>query len=729
MIFKFFIFLYFYIITMNNIGILDPSGININPLNNKEYSEAYKNLGNIWSKFPGYQKAEYIIDSIKTTQVILIVADTGSGKTVLVPKYALHAFDYGKDNKQIGVTLPKQIIAKSAAEFAAKTLDVELGKEVGYQYKGSPSNAKSNETKLLYATDGTIKSRLLRDPTLSEFNCIIIDEAHERKIQIDFLLYLLKGVLKARSEFRVIIMSATVNAQIFKSYFSEFTFKEINLAGQRSYPIESIFLKSPIDNYKLLLDKGFEIMIGILDLDQDLTKDLTKDLAKDILFFVTSSNDAINMCTRLQTHIEETCGNNNNNSTKRICNGDTFCVEVYSGMDPKKQTLAQDKVMYKEITAKKYVRKIVIATNVAESSLTIDGIKYVIDSGYELKSIYDPIKRAKKLDRQLITVAQANQRMGRSGRTEPGVCYHLYTQNDFENVMEKYPEPDIRTSDISSECLDLLNLNTINNISNLIDTLTKFIEPPKEIYIKDAIALLMQLGLVQNDTITQLGRYVTNISNDIMAGLALVYSKQYMCSHEMIKIVSMLEVCNNNIVSFFNVPTYKNNNINKKLEEKYNKARKKFKHKYGDHLSLLKIYTDFYTAYQKYKNDYEQLHTWCYKRFLKISTMMKAIDRVKKMKGQMHNLKLNIDRPVDEEINKTNVDERIMHCLKLGYNVNIGTKISDFNYSTLNVYDTRINIDQNSFVHFNKSLPKTVIYNELFMSMGKANLNIVSRYL
>src|SRR3990172_3963293 len=182
------------------LGILDPDGDKLNPLNNKPYSNTYKELAKIWSKFPTYKRNKEIIDAIKSNQVLLITAETGSVKTVLIPKFALHVLNYGKDDKKIAVTLPKQMIAKSAAEFAATTLDIKLGEEVGYQYRGSPSESKSQNTKLLYATDGTIVARLNNDPELKDFDIVIIDEAHERKVQIDFLIYLLRETLKLRPD-------------------------------------------------------------------------------------------------------------------------------------------------------------------------------------------------------------------------------------------------------------------------------------------------------------------------------------------------------------------------------------------------------------------------------------------------------------------------------------------------------------------------------------------------
>jgi pre-mRNA-splicing factor ATP-dependent RNA helicase DHX15/PRP43 len=224
-----------------SIGILDPDGTNPNPLTGEAYSEKYRELSAKWREFPAYQKVNEILKAIKDNNVILVTSGTGSGKTVLIPKFCLHALNY---DAKIGITLPKKIITKSAAEFAAATLDVKLGDVVGYQYRGSDRKHRSSKNKLLYATDGTIMARLLSDPLLKDFDAVIIDEAHERSVRIDFLLYLLKDVIKNRPEFKLIIMSATINVDIFKKYYESMAFVHIDIGGRTNYEIESIFLKN-----------------------------------------------------------------------------------------------------------------------------------------------------------------------------------------------------------------------------------------------------------------------------------------------------------------------------------------------------------------------------------------------------------------------------------------------------------------------------------------------------
>lgn len=702
---------------MDGVGILDPDGKNNNPLTGNVYSEGYKELAKIWSSFPIYNRIKDIIDNVNKHQVLLVVAETGSGKTVIMPKIVLHSLNY---KGRVAVTLPKQIIAKSASEFSAKTLDVKLGEEVGYQYRGA--SVKSKNTKLLYATDGTIVARLLKDPKLIDFDAVVIDEAHERKIQIDLLLYLLRETLKMRPEFKLVIMSATVNVDIFTKYFNEFSFKTLNISGERRFPIESIFLKEPF-TYQDILNKGFDIMMNIIKED-----DITKGDAHDILFFVTSANEAYDMCKRIRNACK---------GTKTICKNGIFCVEVFANVNETQQKLAQDKTLYKTIGD--YSRKIVVSTNVAESSLTVDGIKYVIDTGYELKSSYDPDYRATRLDRQLISQAQARQRMGRAGRTESGVCYHLYTKNDFENLMEKFPEPDIRTTDITEECLRLLTFDTIKTVPKLVDVLNNFIEPPKNSYIETAINILTQLGCVSNNNLTELGKIIVEIGTSILNALAIIIGVIYGRERSVMKIVSVMDICKNNLSDLFIIPKLvSNTELSEKekqqfikLNDEFKNTQKKFRHKYGDHLSILKIY-EKYESKAKNNNE-DKLKEWCQANFLKLDILKKSKKNYRKLTDQINIIRdkiNNLNFNKCQDVIELDDDKKILYCLYYSHILQTANKIDNKNnYRTLYSGDLKIKINQQSFINFSEKSPSSVFYNELFILLGKADLNIVSKKL
>lgn len=663
-----------------NIGILDPDGINLNPLTNQPYSETYKELSKVWRNFPAYKKANQIIEAINTNQVILITSGTGSGKTVLLPKFMLHVFNY---EKKIAVTLPKQMIAQSAAEYASLTLDVKLGDDVGYKFKGAPKKSTKESTRLLFATDGTIVAKLLKDPKLEEYSAILIDEAHERKIQIDFLLYLLKNTCKLRPEFKIVIMSATVNETVFINYFKEFDFVHFDVGGETNYPIESIFLKEPITQ-KMYIEEGIKI----------IKKISSETESGDILFFVTSVQETIDSCKNILTK-----------------NDNSFCIEVFAGMNQTQQELAQSLN-----TSDK--RKILVGTNVAESSLTISNIKYVIDSGYELFNYYDPKINSKVLVKQFITQAQAKQRMGRAGRTGAGTCYHLYTKNEFEN-MNKYPIPAINVSNITGECLKLLSLDSVKNVDNLKNVLNNFIEPPDKKYVQNAINTLEKIGLIENNNINNLGKLVADLQLEPEQGLAICNAYKLGCVKEVIAIIAMIEAMKGNINELFKVPKMMDETQNQ-MTKKYMNAKKSLTNKNnGDHITLLSIFN----KYKKMKNE-KKLDDWLYKNFLKESVLVKANKYYQKIKqNSMDKLKNYISTNIEwKELEKYKLPTRIVTSFFSGYFLNV---------ISLKKQDLKISKDSFLILNIDQSTLKTkkILYNEKITIDNNTNISIVSSIL
>lgn len=619
-----------------NIGILDPQGLNLNPLTNEPYSDSYKELAKLWSQFPAYETAVDIIKTIEESQVILVISGTGSGKTVLIPKYALHSTDY---KGKIAITLPKQIIAKSAAEFAANTLDVEIGKHVGYKFKGSDPKDVGSNPLLLYATDGTIVAKLISDPELKGLDMVIIDEAHERKIQIDFLLYLLKKVLDKRPDFKLIIMSATIDSTLFKRYFSGYKYAEINVGGKTNFPIESKFSSDKADQ-----DSYIERGIKVIDEIEKKYKPNKDSKIEDILFFVCSKNETEDVKEQL-----------------KVLYPDYDIISVYSGIT----TEQQNKIQNKENNN----RRILISTNVAESSLTVDGIKFVIDSGFEIFS-YDEAKTgAKVIDKQIITKAQAMQRMGRAGRTQPGICYHLYTDNEFNNLMKKFPEPSIRTTDITSECLKLLQESTIKTVSSLRKILSEFIEPPKDEYIDMAINNLKEYGTLKDCdtecTLNKYGEILGDLQLELNQGLTMLMAYKLNILNEVFNIILLINEIKFNIDELFLIPEE-----NPSLYQKFKKAKEKITSKYGDLITLYNIINKF-RSYEKESSKTD----FCYKYFIKKNILDKINDSYKNIYKYKHkfkdfineeDVKVNVD--VDDKINK------IFISFLFGYRYNIIVK-------------------------------------------------------
>lgn len=685
--------------TNKNIGILDPSGLELNPLNSKEYSLKYKELSKLWSKYPAYENAIDTINLIKSKQVLLITSGTGSGKTVLIPKFTLHSFNY---EGHILVSLPKQLVAQSAAEFAALTMDIELGNQIGYKYKGSDTKYVGKNPNLLYCTDGTIVAKLLSDPLLNGIDAVIIDEAHERKVQIDFMLYLLKNVVKNRPEFKLIIMSATVNSEIFKSYYAEFNFGELDIGSKTNFKIESIFVKETVSTEKYV-EEGTAII-------ETLLKKKESGKISDILFFVTSVNETIDICKKL-----------------RLIYKDIEFIEVYSGISSE----TQEKISKKTTET----QRVLVSTNVAESSLTVDGIKYVIDSGYELLSYYNPEKRGRVLEKGLITLAQAKQRMGRAGRTAPGICYHLYSKDDFYNKMKKYPEPSIRTSNIENEILKLMSLEKVQTVENILSILTQMIEPPREIYIKTALKTLYDLDLITKDKINNLGMFCAESQLEPSQALSVYCAYNLYCADDVILILLVIEIIKNNLNELFFTPTdmlkskQDNPEIYKveydKLNKRFNEKREKLVHKYGDHLTILKIYN----KYDKLKTEDDKID-FCREYFLKYKILSKIEDTFKRVKYRIKGITKKFFESSDsdefeikniENIKDMESDYKILFSIIYGYKLNKGF-YSNKSYRTL--YTDRVTISKDSTLY---NCECNIIYTELFISGKNENLNICSK--
>ncbi|AQN68478.1 hrpA-like helicase [Saudi moumouvirus] len=549
----------------DKIGVLDPNGIKPNPLTNKPYSDDYKNLASIWSTYPVYFQAENILRALNENQVIFLSVGTGGGKTALTPKLALHFTNY---NGRIAITLPKRIVALSAATYSAKTLDVKLGTSVGYVYKGSDKSMLNDQNHLIYMTDGYLVMEFVKDPTLSKYNIIIIDEAHERRVQIDLLMLFLKNILLSgkRPDLKVIIMSATINGPKYQNYFAGIKSEIINVSGQPNHPIEVHYLDKPTDSY---MRTGFELIETLIH----------ENLRGDILFFITTSNEALQLCKNIRPKYPR-----------------VYCIEVYADMDKNLKIYAESRDKFLELGD--YDQKLVMATNVAESSLTIDGLKYVVDSGFELQSRFDPDVYGQILGKQLITQAQAIQRRGRVGRTEPGICYHLLTKDQFDNL-EPYPTPDILKQDITMDIIKIMQITDSKTFSEANNMLQQLMDPPKQSFINVAYDLFGMYQIIDtNDKLTRIGSLMTQFSSlSVNRVMFLIYSFELHCAREAAMILAMMEFINGKITNIF----YKLDPICESNCERQAASLwlDKMIQKRGDHLTYLKIFQEYKNAPDK----------------------------------------------------------------------------------------------------------------------------------
>ena len=579
------------------IGLYDPLGKNINPLTGKEYQnyystvlnryeggplagklyyQTYKNLSYIWTILPMYKHITTILDSIRTNHITMIKAGTGVGKTVIVPKVALHAFNF---QKKVICTVPKRKLAASNADFSSKCLDVLMGDEVGYFVSGERN--MNEKTKLVFTTAGSLKSYITNaDNLLSEYDCAIIDEVHERSIDIDFLILLMKEIIKKRPDFKLILMSATVDTKHFENYYlkdnKKLKFNTFEIEG-KSFDVKIDYEKKQPQDW---IPEAVNRTIKILKSKEE----------GDILIFMKAAGDGNKIKSLLESKVKE------------IPDVNPFIVLLESKTDKEDEKYAIDKFKYKNHPDSDpnnpFDRKIVIATNVAESSLTIDGVVFVIDNGYHMESSYNPYLDSRSLIEESISKASATQRKGRAGRTKPGNCYRMYTEEVYEKFSD-FTLPDIQKTDISTDLLDLLLLKYVKNVGDLKEYLNSLIDPPKEIFLKASFLKLYTLGAIttndDNATVTNLGKAISKFRKfEPNISKALIASAKLNCLYDVAHIVLISMSIDNRFEGLFLQYRPSSRNMsNKEIEKErkeLEKKQKKFHSTYGDFISILNVY-------------------------------------------------------------------------------------------------------------------------------------------
>ena len=645
-------------------GILDPDGKAPNPFTGLPYENIWTEAAKFpdtyagygagpkgWSKLPMYSKSEEVIQKVYDNQIIFIISGTGSGKTVLTPKLALHAMNY---QGKILITNPKKVPSADNALYAAKTLDVKLGEEVGVKYKDSDKSLYSKEkSKLIYCTDGWVLAKMADDPMMSDFDCLIIDEAHERNVRIDMLLLETKELIERRPDFKLIIMSATINPDIFRDYFpnSNFKFAELNAGSKPNMPVEEIFLDpgdeiNKFDQGGALINRR-DFKIKMVEIIMDIIK---KSDTGDILAFVTGSADLSEVCSLVQGKIKEL----NNNNREKI-----YCTQLQGSTKGEELTFALNNKKYKTKNGG-YDRKLVVATEVAESSVTVDGLIYVIDSGLANDQRYYPNTNIEELAARYISRASHKQRRGRVGRTAPGFCYNLFTKKEYENdkLFQEYSTPPILTENIIVYLLKFLNKTDLvshvnlpfkyprknNRLSNtkpisLNEYLLKLIESPHEDTVIEMVNRLIALGALEKRGnkayLTEIGRAMNRFDglSSIELSRALLSSYDYKCSTEMCNIAALIEIIGGRFEDLFlrfKDDKKKSNQERREMKEDYEKKKKKWSSSEGDLISFLKAYKEYEerkydkinrktgNIYQEKKGDAKK---WCKDNYFKDRTM------------------------------------------------------------------------------------------------------------
>ncbi|KAF3905528.1 hypothetical protein AA313_de0202395 [Arthrobotrys entomopaga] len=519
---------------------------------------------------PAFAVREELLRVIRDNQVIIVIGETGSGKTTQLTQF-LYEDGYGKLG-MIGCTQPRRVAAMSVAKRVSEEMEVKLGSTVGYAIRFE--DCTSDETIIKYMTDGVLLRESLVDPSLEKYSCIIMDEAHERALNTDVLMGLIKKILARRRDLKLIVTSATMNAERFSRFFGGAP--EYTIPG-RTFPVDILWSKSPCEDY---VDAAVKQILSI-HLGQG---------AGDILVFMTGQED-----------IEATC----EVVAERLAQLDDppklAILPIYSQMPADLQAKIFEK-------AEGGARKVIVATNIAETSLTVDGIMFVVDAGYSKLKVYNPRMGMDTLQITPISQANSGQRSGRAGRTGPGKAYRLYTEQAYQNEMYIQTIPEIQRTNLSNTVLLLKSLG----VKDLLEF--DFMDPPPQDTMSTSLFDLWALGALDNiGDLTSLGKSMASFPMEPALSKLLIMSVEYGCSEEMLTIISMLSV-----PSVFYRP--------KERQEESDAAREKFFVPESDHLTLLHVY-------QQWKaNGYAD--GWCIKHFLH----PKALRRAREIRQQLHDI-------------------------------------------------------------------------------------------
>ena len=564
---------------------------------------------------PIAQKSELIKKTILANQVTILCGETGSGKTTQLPKICLDA-GLGVRGK-IGHTQPRRLAARSVSLRIAEELNTELGNEVGYKVRFSDKSNDKSYIKLM--TDGILLAECNHDPFLNQYDTIIIDEAHERSLNIDFLLGYLKRLINKRKDLKIIITSATIDPDRFSRHFNNAPV--INISG-RTYPVEVRYRPYQSINSE---EKGEYVKKDVQQGIIDAVNELSKIDTGDILVFLSGERDIRETAEALA---KET-GN------RALAN--TEVLPLLARLSNAEQN---------RIFQPSNKRRIILATNVAETSLTVPGIKYVIDSGVARISRYSWRSKIQRLPIEKISQASANQRKGRCGRVSAGICIRLYDEDDF-NQRDEFTEPEIQRTNLAAVILQMENLR-LGHIDDF-----PFVEPPADRLINDGYKLLFELGAIdEKNRLTKTGKHLAHFPIDPKLARILLQSKNENALSEALIIVSALATQD---------PRERPLDKQQAADEKHAA--------FIDKLSDFIFYLNLWNAYHAEKKilSGNKLRKWCKTNYISWMRMREWIDTYNQIKRMLSNLKLSL--------NTTPASYDQLHqSLLIGFLANIGVK-------------------------------------------------------
>eukprot|EP01065_Artemidia_motanka_P023397 TRINITY_DN2798_c4_g1_i1.p1 TRINITY_DN2798_c4_g1~~TRINITY_DN2798_c4_g1_i1.p1 ORF type:complete len:693 (+),score=134.04 TRINITY_DN2798_c4_g1_i1:68-2146(+) len=525
-------------------------------------------LRKVARSLPVAEAERKIVSLVKQNSAFVLIGETGSGKTTQVPQFLLKAL--GKECRCVAVTQPRRIAAVTIARRVAAEQGVRVGGRVGYAVRFD--DASGPHTRIKYVTDGLLLRELLTDPDLSAYGAIVLDEAHERSVNTDVLFGLLKKIRRERRpDLKVIVMSATLDAKLFSSFWDDCP---IGFVRGRTHPVEVFYADEPQS------DVVDACVTTALQIHTDHSNE-----PGDILVFMTGQ-DVIEDAARILLEKAPLLPPDNK----------LIVVPLYAGLPWEKQARAF-------VPPPTGHRKVILSTNVAETSLTIPNIRFVIDCGLVKEKRYNPRTGMDLLTEVPVSQAQARQRCGRAGREFPGKCFRLFTERAFQEL-ERTTQAEIRRVNLCSVVLQLKRLGIDNPLA------FDFIQPPATPHLVAALHLLHVLGaLDSNGKLTDVGHEMALFPLDPTHAKVVQSAAEFRASRPCVDVLAMLSVDN-----VLRTPSQRE-------RELADQRRQSFSSAHGDHLTLLNAVREFERA-RKERRQKE----WCMQMFVSERKMLEVID-------------------------------------------------------------------------------------------------------
>jgi len=631
-----------------------------NPLTGRPYSKRYYDILSKRKNLPAWEARKDFLKLIKKNQAVVLVGETGSGKTTQLPQFLLEAGYHIQDgqNRGIACTQPRRVAAMSVAQRVADELDVDLATYVGYLIRFEDKT--SPDTILKFLTDGMLLREAMSDPLLDKYSVVILDEAHERTLATDVLFGLLKEVMKRRPTLKVVVMSATMDAQKMQGYFDGAPL--LNIPG-RTHPVEIFYTAEPERDY---LEAAIRTVVQIHN----------SEPPGDVLMFLTGEEEIENACRALRKE-----------AMRYPDSGEIMAVPLYSSLPPLQQQKIFEKPPGPKYQGGPSGRKVVVATNIAETSITIDGIVYVVDPGFSKQKVYNPRIRVESLLVSPVSKASASQRAGRAGRTQPGKCFRLYTEKAFKTELTEQTYPEILRSNLGVVVLTLKKLG----IDDLVHF--DFLDPPAPETLMRALEMLNYLGMLNDDgDITDIGDQSSEFPLDPQLAKMLIESPKHRCSNEILSIAAMLSV-----PMVFVRP--------REASREADEAKQRFAHLDGDHLTLLNTFH----AYKQYSSEGMDPGQFCYDNYVNARSLRSAENVREQLKRTMERIQLQM---VSTDFNDKEYYPNIRKCLVSGFFMQIAHLEKSGHYLTIK--DNQVVAMHPSTCITHK--PEWILYNEFVLT-------------